>query len=281
MGRLRLFVLVVIATVLGVCFAQPKQLPVLSAETNPELVDFAESVPVLAEDFIPVEVRGYLKGKAVPANLKKEPYIYAGRLKARTGNSTASCTAQLVAHQRMVLTAAHCVYDSEIGQWIDDLEFVRAYGDLNQKSYDWECVAVPTRWVTDHDYSGDYAWIKLKTDGPTYLGILFYEPYDDFMAIGYPINFGDTKVMHTVNGTLGSRSTSYGLAGMVANTMTNGSSGGAWLNYENQVIGLNSFTWSDRPNVMYSPLLTPEVMQIFQAVLDGTESNLLFRKCNN
>lgn len=256
--------------------AQPIPLPQLSRQSNPELAKFAESAKTLSEKFTPTEVRGYLKGAAKPADLSKEPYIYAGRLQTDRG----SCSAQLVAHQSMVLTAAHCVYDNGSKTWAKTIQFVRAYGSEKAETHEFECVAVTSGWANSKRYSDDYAWIKLKTPGPTYLGIIFGAPLDDFMAIGYPINFGQTQTMHEVNGTLGSKNSGYGLASMVANTMTNGSSGGAWLNYKNQVLGLNSFTYVGKPYVMYSPLFNERVMTPFNRLLDGKPDESILKKCN-
>lgn len=260
----------------GQVLAQPIALPQLTEKTNPELAKFAQSTTTLPQTFTPVVVRGHLKGSAVPADLTKEPYVYAGRLQTNRG----SCSAQLVAHQTMVLTAAHCVYNNDSKTWADTITFVRAYGGANAEVHEYECVAVTTGWANAKKYSEDYAWIKLKKPGPTYLGIVYGAPLDDFMAVGYPVNFGGTQTMHTVNGTLGSKDSGYGLASMVANTMSNGSSGGAWLNYKNQVLGLNSFTYVGKPNVMYSPLFTPQVMTPFNRLMDGKSDPKLLKKCS-
>jgi hypothetical protein len=70
------------------------------------------------------------------------------------------------------------------------------------------------------------------------------------------------------------------MAAMVANTMTKGSSGGAWLNYENQVVGLNSFIYLDRPYVMFSPLFEENMMTVFDVVRTGGSNSRIAINCN-
>jgi hypothetical protein len=164
----RILILTALLASMVAIHAQAVPMPVLSRNTNPELASFAEGVDRQPVAFVPTMVRGYLKGNAVPADVTKEPFIYAGRLESSIG----SCSAQLVAHATMVLTAAHCVYDNKRNVWANNIKFVRGYGGPAAKTHSVQCVGVPKQWTNQKLYSADYAWIRINEAGPAYLGIV-------------------------------------------------------------------------------------------------------------
>jgi V8-like Glu-specific endopeptidase len=261
--------------------SQPFTMPDISKlkKVNPEVKRFANEAAGAKLEEYPVTVRGIVKGDAKPADLTIDPYLWVGRLII---NERTSCTAQLVAAVDMVLTAAHCVYSPGTREWANKIQFTRTYGGNSPEVLDGKCAAIYKGWADKGDFGIDYAWIQTKTNGRAYLGIVengMSGLTDDFFAAGYPQNFGNAQIMQTVNGTLGSKSASKRIAAMVANTMTYGASGGAWLNDRRQVIGLNSFINSKRPNVMFGPVFDHNVMALFDRLRDGKPDSDINIKC--
>ncbi|MEZ5812471.1 MAG: trypsin-like serine protease [Rhizobiaceae bacterium] len=254
----------------------PKPIPELSISADPFLQGQSYDFPSGG-----VVTRGRLMAKVEAADLNVLPYLLVGRLSV--GGS--GCTAQFVHSSTTLLTAAHCVYDIRNRQWLKGFEFMLATNREYFGNSDLECISIPSKYaeIPGNEYSlerfkYDYAWIKLRRSGPGHLELKFNlegtggqgsNEYGDFKAVGYPTNYGDHRIMQTVNGTLGSLSKPHGLASMVGNLMRSGSSGGAWISDDNSAIGLNSFTNSERPGVMYSPYFD----DLFSIVLDSAKNN--------
>lgn len=138
-----------------------------------------------------------------------------------------------------------------------------------------QTVAVRREWTetfaensTDH-YAYDYAFLVTKelSGCKNSLPIELKLSYN-LAAIGYPKSFEKGDVMCVATGH--HLETSHGCVAMYGNTLTEGASGGAWLDSqapEAKVVGLNSFIVSIMPNIVYGPEFTEKLQALYQAAV--------------
>lgn len=192
-------------------------------------------------------------GTVTQADVSTRPFWNGGKLFFTTPDGDASCTAQFVGSNRVLMTAAHCVMDATTGKWYTNFNFKRAYNNGGGQSVGWECMSVKSAWHDNNqaNYPYDYAFIYTDTNsGAGWLGFRTGIPYSNWTSIGYPINFYCGKRMGRVSGSKGSTGT--GVVQMNNNPMYKGASGGAWIgdlntpsSSGNYAIGLNSYATSD------------------------------------
>jgi V8-like Glu-specific endopeptidase len=96
-----------------------------------------------------------------------------GALFGYDGSSTSShfCSASVVASDAgdLVITAAHCVYDSSSGSPITDIAFVPGYHDGQQPYGVWtpSQIVVAPQWINDQDPDYDVAFLVVHQPGST------------------------------------------------------------------------------------------------------------------
>jgi len=209
-------------------------------------------------------------GKAQNADVNKYPFNTAGKLLFNTPvKQNSHCTAQFVGSQQVLMTAAHCIYPfpskkyNPNKQFNLDFHFMRQSEKSSGKAFNVKCYALwrqyPDGVNEQYDKHGevftnyekwnydfkkwDYAFLctDKPNDGNNWLGLRSTLPkFPTWTAIGYPQNYGKTKLMQRVTGQKGVVANT--IVQMQSNPMQMGSSGGAWiddLTYPS-VIGVNS-----------------------------------------
>ncbi|MEM6310238.1 MAG: trypsin-like peptidase domain-containing protein [Pseudomonadota bacterium] len=201
-----------------------------------------ESSPVITPG-VPIEVGN-------PAY--ERPYWNVGRIitKMSDGN-TYSCTAQFIGSVNVVLTAAHCLWDTNANGLSLDVTMTRGKGGSGSQKITFTCAIAFSEFdgsSSNPNYAYDYA--LLYAGQPSQAGFLNYStnaPQETIMSVGYPQNYGNMGKLYEVQGYLDGPASKAGMMQMDQNPFSKGSSGGAWI-YDltklygtgNQIVGINA-----------------------------------------
>ncbi|WJM05864.1 hypothetical protein [Paenibacillus sp. PK1-4R] len=219
-------------------------------------------------------------GTAFPADVAQFPYHVGGKFfftatlpdgtkEDRTGS------AQFVGHCSIILTAGHCVRNSEDGQYYTNLLFSRGYDNASGDDYSITRVETPDNFVGStgtRRRSFDYAFAFTHKPFNDWIGLQINNPSNSFRSIGYPFNYEEGKKMYAVDGTKGD--VRGNVVEMKGNPFGPGASGGAWIaNYSternglsNLVVGLNGGYALDGSDNWYSPLFVRETIDLFNKI---------------
>lgn len=192
------------------------------------------------------------------------PFMTFGKLYIGGGGY---CSASVISPNNIIVTAAHCVYDTEENEWYDGWVFVPAdrNGYAPYGVFPWESARILGQWrdlpdtLSRATKSYDVALIKLGNNNynrpVTYytghLGRAWNWGYTQSLhSVGYPSNIRDGAYSHICAAE--SRYWYPNVIGMGCNMM-HGSSGGPWLrNFapygwggNNQVLSVVSGGWPD------------------------------------
>ena len=164
-----------------------------------------------------------------------------------------------------LLTAAHCVWDSNTKSWASNLIFVPQYsrGSRPLGTWVWRTVAVMNGWTDHGDFNYDIAVVLVgaNSDGghvQDYTGALGMtsnwgrQAWTD--AYGYPMNMHDGEAMSTCSAQCEPAAINDFGGVELSCAMGGGSSGGPWTQNNDYQTSVNSFGISNRPNVMFRPL---------------------------
>ena len=203
------------------------------------------------------------------------PWNTIGKLYFNDGVYGYSCTASLIAWN-IVVTAAHCVYDTDYNFWYNGWTFVPAERNyaMPYGGWNWGNATIMTSWMNARNSvvgrKYDMAVIEFPyTDAggwnvSDYVGYMGYaynlDSRQSLFAIGYPSNLPDGDAYtYTCAGESFRRGT--GILGIGCDMMW-GSSGGPWIygfypyyypsGWVNAVVsgGLSGSTWG---NTFYGP----------------------------
>lgn len=209
----------------------------------------------------------YYRSNYYSTQWKKFPYRAIGKLFFNTPGGGSSCSASVISPNNIIVTAAHCVYDTNANVWYDDWVFRPAWrnGTSPYGSFPWSSARVLNDWInasgTVRRY--DVALILLGNNSAGnsvtyYTGWLGrswnYSYVQHLFAFGYPSNLSSGLYTYACAAETFDGGTD--VLGMGCN-MTYGSSGGPWIrkfwpqrtgdvNYVNSVVsggtpGTNTF----------------------------------------
>jgi hypothetical protein len=208
---------------------------------------------------------------------------------------TGKCTGQFIS-ETVVLTAAHCVQDTETGDWYDlnKMYFLLQYqNDFLSQQYRPVCLSRFDNFMPrPRNVSGgaalvegipwDYAMILM--DRPSLTGhynwtVDWAGKFTVATATGYPSAALAGEVIQKAHGILQRLSEASNVLALQHNDkdLTQGSSGGAWVaNFgltegadNNIVIGLNSVVNKNLSGVSYGPYFTADFNRLFDYVSKG------------
>jgi V8-like Glu-specific endopeptidase len=167
------------------------------------------------------------------------PFQAVGRLFFTTPSGSSSCTASVISPNNIIVTAAHCAYDTVSNRWYSNWSFAPGYrnGARPYGTFPWQQAWVLNGWInasgTVRRY--DVAVIKLRNNSSGrpvtyYTGSLGrswnYGSVQHHFSYGYPSNIGSSQYLQTCAAESFSSGTD--VLGMGCN-MTYGSSGGPWI----------------------------------------------------
>src|SRR5215468_1887282 len=180
----------------GVAHAQSNRVESVRAARSAELTEFwteqrqrdAKAMPVPVVDpgnaagpqepragrLRTVQAKGAADARAA-RQVTMRPQWWTGRvLFVATDGTIMSCAADLVA-PGIVLTAAHCLRDSNTGQWFSKLVYVFDYQRGSGRRIPSECMATYNGWVSKEPsrWELDYGFVKIR--GGTTIGHFGWE----------------------------------------------------------------------------------------------------------
>jgi hypothetical protein len=203
-------------------------------------------------------------GAFVPPDIEQSPLRTHGKVFFRIGPNEYVCSGTVVNSRgrNIVFTAGHCVYDTDTGQYVDQLIFVPAYqgGQPHPAPFGtWGATAVFTsaRYVETGQLSHDIGAVVLEnrvqdTTGARRIAFGLDPANRQFTIYGYPVNpnppyDGQTMIgcrSATVNRDSGQGSPFPIAAGPC--DMMSGSSGGGWITGESYLNSLVSYGYCEQ-----------------------------------
>lgn len=210
-----------------------------------------------------------------------------GRVFWACGNGLSSCSASVIPSSSgdLIVTAAHCVFDTNTLRWLTNCNWIFVPGYVNGTAPygQWAAreAAVLNAWARfSPDYNYDVAFVALsrlnsrrisQVTGTQQLG--FNQARNQLSySFGYPVNLERGEVLQFCSGVpAASRYTAGGYRGQGLSNclMTGGCSGGPWLQRFNVSTGIgitysvNSFTYSLAPNTINGPMFDSNVQNLW------------------
>jgi len=195
------------------------------------------------------------------------------------GNYVCSGTAVNSRNKSLVLTAGHCVWDSEFnGGKSTNFVFVPAYGNGERPFGTWAAKSLATtkQWKKKANLRYDIGAVVVRRDDQGRRlqqvvgarGIGFDQPRNrTYTTFGYP-------AMEPFDGTLEYRCKSPGKGAdapagngpatmRIACDMTRGASGGGWIT-NNSLTSLTSYSYPSQPGFLYGPYLSATAKKLYK-----------------
>jgi V8-like Glu-specific endopeptidase len=194
------------------------------------------------------------------------------------------CSASVVAspHGDLVLTAAHCIYDTTEGDYDTDIVFIPDYHDGQAPYGVWtpSTLVVDPRWISDGDPDLDFGFLVVHQDGNdrtlqsetganqlgTSLG--FDLP---IQVTGYPDGASEPVTCATTS----SQEDTYQMR-FDCDGFPNGTSGSPWVTNVNPATGLGTVVGviggyeqgGDTPQVSYSSYFDQDIRDLYNTTVD-------------
>ena len=137
------------------------------------------------------------------------PYKTTIKMKMRYGDKTYGCSGIIIKNS-WILTAAHCVYDHDVGDWADEIVVIPALNGSDEpfgRTYATHIYAL-TKWTRDKDYDYDIAIFTVADDLASATGTAGFGAFSDstiksysLTATGYPYDYGSTTMVRSTGKT--------------------------------------------------------------------------------
>ena len=172
------------------------------------------------------------------------PYILTGILVFTDGGDNLAhfCTASII-RRRIVVTAAHCLYNTKVNKWNSNFLFAPSFnGTLSTPApfgvWDWQKMWVMNGWINGTGTvpnAFDYGLIEMRDNGTTVIGdYLGYFGYitnkligNSVTQLGYSENLDGGNRM--LQNAAEARAAAKKFAGEIGSALAGGSSGGPWV----------------------------------------------------
>ncbi len=239
----------------------------------------AGAIPVLPEG--PAAPRGMnavgMATDPVLADLGKMPFCAVGKLYFSDRKYNYVASASIYGERELLLTAAHCVRDSDSAELYEHFLFRRCYdvgrggAESSAEELTLKTVALKEAWVGAGNDKWQWDYSIAILNGRSSLATPLTHGAGNakkVRAIGYPTNYYDGKKMVYVDGDTGA-----GLKGTLfikGDKMGPGCSGGPWLDGSGIVVGVNSYKIGSERSSLYgigSPILNDKFESLYQYVL--------------
>jgi hypothetical protein len=194
-------------------------------------------------------------------------------------NYVCSGTALTSGNESVVWTAGHCVHQGP-GAFYRNWAFVPAYKNGARPYGTWTARRLMTTsaWATTGDFSYDLGAAVMNTNAGATLtdtvgsrGAAFNQPAQQrYLSHGYPAESPFNGQREWIcDSNLGHRDYSANPPTMaIGCDMTGGSSGGGWV-VGNNVLSVNSYGYTNQPNVMYGPYQGSVAQQLYTSASSG------------
>lgn len=206
------------------------------------------------------------------------PFCAVGKLFFTDSESDYVASAAIYGERELLLTAAHCVCESESGMLYDHFLFKRCY-QVNERGKEscseeltLKTVALKEAWIgAGNDmWRWDYAIAVISGRSCLAAPLIHGQGNTSKVrAIGYPSNYYDGKKMVYVEGAPQVESNHTLL--IYGDKMGAGCSGGPWVDDSGVVAGVNSYSrWSRNHTVLDgggSPILDEKFESLYKYVL--------------
>ncbi|CAF2419272.1 unnamed protein product [Rotaria sp. Silwood2] len=195
------------------------------------------------------------------------------------------CSASVVTatNRNTVLTAGHCVYNTNTKKWATKFLFVPAYSNGLSRYGSWTAhhFAALNGWMNNHDHNYDVAIAAMNTnsrgqhiqDVTGALGMTANWPKEATVyAFGYPVSLSGGKLMSRCMSNSSTVSFVSGFDGIkLPCGMTAGASGGPWIqNFNTTTLqgrqtSVNSFFMPSHPGYMFGPYFNTDIWNFFKS----------------
>jgi V8-like Glu-specific endopeptidase len=213
----------------------------------------------------------------VPPRFLRASSSTIGKVYGKMGGGGFVCSASVIVsdNRDTLLTAGHCVWDSDRKTWASDIVFVPQYsrGSRPLGTWVWRKVGAMNGWTQNRNFDYDVAVVLVSATGEgkhvqDYTGALGMtknwgrQAWTD--AYGYPMNMHNGEVMSTCSAESKPAAISDYGGSELSCAMGGGSSGGPWTQRNDYQTSVNSFGISNRPNVMFGPYFGDAVWNLWE-----------------
>lgn len=221
------------------------------------------------------------KGERASGNVTEKPLYWAGKLFYTKPDGDYVCSAQFIG-PNIVLTAAHCVRDSDTGNWYENIAFALQYNDGKYGGiYRPECFATLGGWVSQDETKWNYDFATILVDAPSKTGHFgtrwsWAGDYNEATMVGYPVSMQDGQVIQVEKGPIRIED---GIVEMHHGNPKNlgGASGGAWIggftsgdqDGTNRVISVQSFHYEGLEGYGFGPYLEESFRKLWLFTENG------------
>jgi V8-like Glu-specific endopeptidase len=210
------------------------------------------------------------------------PYSTSGRVFVTFPSGSGFCSATAVNSDNgsVVVSAAHCMYQAELGGWFTSWNFVPAYKDGDAPLGEWPALSgfVPSPWIQFETVRHDVGAVVVAENSVDQSlvevaggrGIAWnIDEEQSFQSFGYPARppFSGGRMISCISAFGGNdQPPGPGPATLAMGCdMTAGSSGGGWIVESQYLNSVTSYGLSNEDEVLYGPYFGDAVAMVYGA----------------